>query len=150
MAVQLYTNLEIIMIKFFNTIAANFFTISLNLFHSWGSKENREIAKIQTVFVLTVFQSINLFFILVNPILAKYYCYAVSKNIIIIVSTIFLINNYYNFIIKSRLERLSSNKPLFFKNQSVTYLIIVLYFILSAFLMWRIGDFVRNQILNNC
>ncbi len=133
---------------FFDTLGQNIFKLSSTFYHSNNDNENKEIAKIQTIIILSGFQFINIYYVLIDPLLIRYFCINTPLYIIIGGIVLLLLLNYRRYIYNGKLDILT--KPLFFNNKVVTYLIIILYFIISIYLFIISGDYVRNIYLNNC
>ncbi len=136
------------MIRFFDIIAFNCYKVSSTFFHSINLSKSKEDAKIQTIFLITAVQSINLFFIIIDFLLVKYFCFQMPKIILIIGISIILVLNYIRYVHNNKLENMEST--LFFKNQYFTYFLIVLYFFISGYAMLFTGDYVRESYLLNC
>ena len=93
---------------------------------------------------------INIYFIIINPLLVKYFCLVIPKLIVFGAFTVLLVLNYLRYIKNKRLDILSKTNPLFFNNIYITYVIIVAYFIISGYLMWIMGDITREIYLSKC
>jgi len=136
------------MLSFFDIIAVTFFNLSNKMFHAVGSTANKETAKIQTVFVISGFQIVNVFYIIVDPLLAKYYCLLIPEIITPACFILLLVYNYLRYIYNNKLELMPSQHQTFFNNLLLTRVIMVFYFVISCYLMLKTGDITREIYLN--
>ncbi|QWX84238.1 hypothetical protein H0I23_00885 [Cellulophaga sp. HaHaR_3_176] len=131
------------MMLFFDTLTNVFFNFSYRFIHGLGFRSNKDLAKIHAVFVTSSFQGINLFLSIIKPLSVKFFDKSFPLKYQILGTTIILILNYKRYILSDRLDK--DARMLF--NVPVTYIIILLYFIVSIWLMLYMGDYVRDAMI---
>lgn len=135
------------MIVFFDKIAFRFFLFS-KLIHKniFGLGNYNNEAKIQTLFAMSLWQGVYVFFIILDFILAISFEIKVPEVISLVGLVLFCFYNYFRYYKTRILDDMIKEESLFFKSSLITNIITLLYFLIGIFLFFKVGDFVRSQL----
>lgn len=138
------------MLLFFDKVAYQVFLFSNSIHKNiFGGKNFRDDAKIHTVFVISLFQCLNLFLIILRYILIEFFDVGLSRYVSFAGLSLLLVFNYFRYYKKKTIDDLGKNEFLIFNNLSFTRFIVIGYFILSILVFLKIGDFARKITLLN-
>ena len=131
-------------LRFFDKVAYKVFSLSKKLHKNlFGRGQFEEDAKIQTLFVISLFQCLNIFFVLVNSLLFLLNKSHTPKYVVIGGMIVLGIFNYLRYYRGDFLEDMDQSKALFFNSNILTNLIIISYFVLTVVLLKVIGDVIN-------
>lgn len=137
------------MLIFFDRIAFRVFLFSKIIHKNIFGKGNYvDDAKIQTLFIISLSQSVYVFFIIIDFVLAKFFETNIPEYISLCGLILFCIYNYLRYYKGNVLEEMKAAKSLFFRSRLMTYVIVALYFIIGIVLFLKTGDMVREIMIN--
>jgi len=101
-----------------------------------------------TVFTLSLSQSF-VFYFFINLFSTNFYCIVVNHWIMVTIVIILLFINYRLFNKSGRSRKIVKSKPMFFSNNTLTVIIVILFFLGTSSLMFW-GPIYFKNILDNC
>lgn len=99
--------------------------------------------------VLSFCQSLFINGLIADTIALHFFCYEISKWIMISVLACILLFNYFYYSKSGRDKIIVKEKPVFFGSQRVSILISIIFFVVTiSWMFW--GPFYGKYVLDNC